>query len=391
MTYFADLHIHVGINEDGKWVKIPSSRKLTVRNILKTAKEEKGLDVIGIIDALSPLVQKDIKRLIAEGELKELVGGGYCYQDSLVVLLGGELETREESGGLAHSLFFLPTLEEIQLLSGELSRYIKNINISSQNTHMNLQSLYNIGYRYRVKMIPAHIFTPFKSVYGNCSDRMQKLFTGEIPKLSAVELGLSADSFMAGRISELADFSFVVSSDAHSLANIAREFTEIDVEGELNFENIFSAIEGRRGHIKTLYGFNPRLGKYYTTRCAVCSSSMVYGTKKCTVCGGRVVRGVKERIDEIADVTDGQKILMKSTAPYRYHIPLAQLPGIGKKTLEKISCTNLPELCIIYRTNVTDLENLLGSKFTENIIKIRKNEFSIKSGGAGHYGRVIIR
>ena len=35
--YFADFHIHVGISESGKWVKIPTSRQLTVRTILDTA------------------------------------------------------------------------------------------------------------------------------------------------------------------------------------------------------------------------------------------------------------------------------------------------------------------------------------------------------------------
>ena len=35
--YFADFHIHVGISEAGQWVKIPTSRNLTVRTILDTA------------------------------------------------------------------------------------------------------------------------------------------------------------------------------------------------------------------------------------------------------------------------------------------------------------------------------------------------------------------
>ena len=388
MSYLADLHIHVGINEEGKWVKIPSSKNLTVKNILDTAKDYKGLDIVGIIDALSPYVQKDIKKLIAAGDLKELSGGGYSYHNGLTVILGGEVETKEEGGGLAHTLLFLPTIEQMEELSKVLSVHIKNINISSQNVHMNLQSLYNLVGQYNVKIIPAHIFTPFKSIYGNCSDRMSKLFSGKLPAISAVELGLSADSHMADRIGELSSFSYVASSDAHSLPNIAREFSELDIVGEVNFNNIFAAIEGRSGCIKTLYGLNPALGKYYTTRCVNCDAQMDINLKKCTVCGGRVVRGVKERINEISDYANDKA--SKRDLKYLYHIPLIEIPGIGKKTMEKFYFAKLTELSIIYNVSVKVLENLVGQQVTNSIIKIRKQEFLIKSGGAGQYGYVII-
>ena len=73
--YFADFHIHVGISESGKWVKIPTSRQLTVRTILDTALQRKGLQIVAIVDAMSPWVQQDIGRLLEEGSLVAQAGG----------------------------------------------------------------------------------------------------------------------------------------------------------------------------------------------------------------------------------------------------------------------------------------------------------------------------
>lgn len=49
MRVYADLHVHIGFS-NGRYIKVPSSKTLTLENIIKTAKDEKGLDVIGIVD-----------------------------------------------------------------------------------------------------------------------------------------------------------------------------------------------------------------------------------------------------------------------------------------------------------------------------------------------------
>ncbi len=377
-----DLHIHVGMNKQGKWVKIPSSKNLTVENILHTALKQKGLDIIGIVDCLSPLVQQDLLELITTGDLLPIAGGGYIYQDRLVLLLGAEIESREAGGGLAHSLFFLPTLEKMQEFTKSMSCFIKNPNISSQNAHMPICELYNIAKKHNAKIIPAHIFTPFKSVYGNCTDKMAKLFDGHLPNIAAVELGLSADSFMASRISELKNYTFLANSDAHSLQNIAREFSLLECDQSLNFENIFSNIQESK--IKTLYGLNPKLGKYYLTRCGVCGEQNDYQNKKCSFCQGRVVKGVSERIEHIADNNFSEK------ANYIYHFPLSELPGIGKKTLLNIYENNYTEFDILYKLNEEKISNLLGEKVFAVIKLAKSNKMNISSGGAGQYGYVII-
>jgi len=117
--YYADFHIHVGISESGRWVKIPTSRRLTVRTILDTALQRKGIQIVGIVDALSPWVQEDIQRLVDEGSLVLQTGGGYLYHNGVSLILGAEVETSEEGGGMCHSLSYLPDLEAMRNFSRE--------------------------------------------------------------------------------------------------------------------------------------------------------------------------------------------------------------------------------------------------------------------------------
>ena len=73
---YGDLHIHVG-KAQGRWVKIPTSKNLTSENILEEAAQRKGLQLIGIVDVLSPWVDADWQQLLNEGRLRLLPGGGY--------------------------------------------------------------------------------------------------------------------------------------------------------------------------------------------------------------------------------------------------------------------------------------------------------------------------
>lgn len=78
--FYADLHIHIGRTASGRAVKITGSKTLTLARILETASARKGLDIIGIIDCHSPEVIEEMSELLAQGELKELEGGGYVFR-----------------------------------------------------------------------------------------------------------------------------------------------------------------------------------------------------------------------------------------------------------------------------------------------------------------------
>jgi PHP family Zn ribbon phosphoesterase len=212
-TFYADFHIHVGKSGNGKWVKIPTSARLTLRNILDEAKNRKGMQIIGIVDALSPLVLADIEMLVQEGLLELTPNGGYQYKRALMLMLGAEIETVEADGGLAHTLIFLPDIKHMQQFSAYMQKYIRNINLSSQNAHISLKKLIQIAAGFQSMIIPAHVFTPFRGLLGTCTDHLSNLLNDqELMQISAIELGLSADTNLADCIAELEQFSFVTNS-----------------------------------------------------------------------------------------------------------------------------------------------------------------------------------
>lgn len=387
--FFADFHIHVGINEQGRWVKIPTSRHLTVRNIFEEAATRKGMQVIGIVDALSPSVLHDLSMLLQEGCLTELPSGGYSYNGELTVLLGAEIETAEEQGGLAHTLIFLPDIATMTHFSNYMSQHIRNIHISSQNAHMSLQNLISIASGYNAAIIPAHVFTPHKSVFGNCTDRLANILPEkEHSKVTAIELGLSADTFMADRISELSEFTFLSNSDAHSLEKIAREYNIITMP-TADYANFLNALNRKNGcEICANYGLNPRLGKYHLTSCRNCGKALDENTHAglCPICGGKLTRGVAERINQIADRL--QPVHPLHRPPYFFQIPLEFIPGLGKKTFNKLLERFKTEMQVLHCASFSDLSELVGRGIANSIIENRKGQVKIIGGGGGIYGRL---
>ena len=96
--------------------------------------------------------------------------------------------------------------------------HLKNITLSTQRSRpISGYDLIDMVERYNGILIPAHIFTPHKSYYGNCTDRLENIFKEKYNKIFAVELGLSSDTYLADTISELENKTFVTNSDAHSL------------------------------------------------------------------------------------------------------------------------------------------------------------------------------
>ena len=223
---FADMHIHIGRSENNKPIKITAARSLNFANIVKECVDRKGINVAGIIDCASPYVIEDIEKFLADGEAYEIEDGGIIYKDKLCIILGSEIETSEinENGktGSAHNLCYFPHLADIKAFSKEMSTHIKNITLSSQRANISAYELIDIVQKYNGILVPAHAFTPHKSFYGNCTARLERIFKEKFKDIPAIELGLSADTSLADKISELETKTFLTNSDAHSLPKIAR-------------------------------------------------------------------------------------------------------------------------------------------------------------------------
>ena len=390
---FADLHVHIGRSESGKPIKITAARSLNFANIAKECAERKGISVVGIIDCASPYVIEDIENFLKTGEAYEIEDGGIIYKDKVCILLGSEVETSEvgRNGkcGAAHNVCFFPHLSDIKAFSEEMSHHIKNITLSTQRSNVSGYELIDIVERYNGILIPAHCFTPFKSYYGNCVDRMKDIFKEKFNKIFAIELGLSADTYLADMISELEDKTFVTNSDAHSLPKIAREYNKMLVK-DISFKEIVKALKGEDGRkVICNYGLDPKLGKYHRTFCDNCNQ--VIETKEpveiCPYCGSdKVTFGVFDRIELIKDKKESKS--PKQRPPYIYQVPLTFIPGLGSKTIDKLLNKFGTEMTILHNLSKDDIEAIVGEKVASEIIASREGKMKIQAGGGGMYGKV---
>ncbi|MCZ8520614.1 MULTISPECIES: endonuclease Q family protein [Paenibacillus] len=386
--YYADLHIHIGRTEAGEAVKISAANNLTFYNIAHEASETKGIEIIGIIDCHSPGVQRDMERYLMNGEMEERAGGGIAYHRT-TVMLGCELEVREPGMGPVHLIAYLPALADMISFSRWLSKHMKNVQLSSQRLYVPSRELQQEVIGRGGLLVPAHIFTPHKSVYGSGSTRMEHLL--DLDGIAAVELGLSADSVMAGYISELDRYTFLTNSDAHSLPKIGREYNQFAM-AEPTFSELRRVLAGEEGRgVLANYGLNPRLGKYHRTYCGDCSSildeSGAVVVERCLYCGStKLVRGVMDRILSLSD--RDEPFVPEYRPPYRYQVPLEYIPGLGPKMFRKLLERFGTEMNLLHRASRDELEEAAGEGIAGYIIEAREGTLQLEAGGGGKYGRV---
>lgn len=382
---YADLHIHIGRTKKGRAVKITGSKNLTLENILDTANSKKGLDLIGIIDCHSPEVIEEIEQLIIEGKARELTEGGVRYENT-TLMLGSEIEIYDNHcQGPIHVLCFLPTIDHMKVFSNWMRTQLKNIHLSSQRIYCDGRTLQQKVHELNGLFIPAHVFTPFKSLYGKgVKKSLTEVFDPTL--IDAIELGLSSDTYMVNDIRELAPYSFVTNSDAHSLEKLAREYQKMNV-ADANFEELKKALHqtGGRGIVAN-YGLNPLLGKYYETVCLNCGEQIhEEGHLHCPDCGKeQLIKGVAKRIRELSEV-QMEKV---ERPPYIHQVPLDFIPGIGPKTIHKLLKTFGTEMNILHNVSFEQLKISIPEKLALMIDLARKGQLTVKVGGGGIYGKI---
>jgi uncharacterized protein (TIGR00375 family) len=383
-AYYTDLHIHIGRTKSGRAVKITGAKSLTFSNIIAHARDQKGLHIIGIIDCHSPEVILEMEELMERGELEQLADGGLRY-GGLTIIPGSELEIYDEScQGPLHVLSFFPSLPIMKEFSNWLSGHLKNIHLSSQRIYVSGRELQRKTKELQGIFIPAHVFTPYKSLYGKGVKRtLAEVLDPEL--IDAVELGLSSDTYMADGIKELHSYTFVSDSDAHSLGKIAREYQTILMK-EPTFSELKKALANEDGRkIVANYGLDPLLGKYHQTVCEKCLEPFNPAAGRCEHCGHeKYVKGVADRIAELS--VSG--VPAPERPPYIYQIPLEFIPGLGPKMREKLLNHFGTEMAILHDVSFEHLQEVVPQKIAELIAAARIGELQLHAGGGGKYGKV---
>lgn len=374
----ADLHVHVGFTRSGRPVKIPAGRDLTLSGILERARSL-GIDAVGLVDSAVASVTAELAEAVREGELRPVAGGGLMAGGGPLLLLGHEVEVRLEGRGVHFLLFFedLSAVSRWQLL---LRPYVGGLFHSTPVVRGGLPQLLELGALAGSIPFPAHAFTPHKGIYAAVDSLRQ-----QIPNPLALEMGLSSDTHLADRLAELAEVPFLASSDAHSLGQMGREFTDLLAE-EVSFRGVLAALQ--QGRIRGYTGLPPALGKYHRSACPHCGIlTEAPPLLHCPRCGGKVVMGVLDRIVLLA----GEGASLPGDRPsYRHQVPLRALPGMGPATLARIAARWPREEEVLWRVPEPDLLPVLGVRATAAVMGQRLGRLHIFPGGGGGFGRVEV-
>lgn len=361
--YFVDMHIHIGRTETGRPVKITGSKSLTLTHILEEASQRKGLDIIGIIDCHVPEVLAELNQLIRQGKASPCQGGGVRYEETTLIL-GTEMEIYDsQCQGPIHVLCYLPTIEAMSSFSQWMSQHQKNITLSSQRSYVSAKELQVKVKEFEGLFIPAHIFTPFKSVYGKgVKQSLTEILDPTL--IDAVELGLSSNTQMADQLNELHHYTFITNSDAHSLAKIGREYQMMSLD-KPDFEHLKQALHGQNKQaIIANYGLDPKLGKYH--------------------------QEVRLRLEHLKSIQlePREEVQLRERPPYIHQIPLEYIPHLGPKSLQKLVKAFGSEMKVIHSTSREELEEWVRPEQAGIIIEARQGNIEIQTGGKGIYGKV---
>ncbi len=392
--FYADLHVHIG-QAGGRPVKITASSALTLQGILTTARSQKGLDLVGLVDAVTTAVRRELAEALAAGTLRSLGGGGLASRDGLVLLLGAEIELVLR-GRPVHFLVFVPSMVELEAMAARLEPYVKNPSLSTQQARdLGVAELVAWCEEWGAACLPAHAFTPHRGLYGAmdqlAAEPPRGLGTAVAPRLAALELGLSADSAMADCCSELHQLTFLSNSDAHSLPSMGRECNELALRAA-EWDEVRRCLQrtGER-QVLTNYGLDPVLGKYHRTFCAACGVQATDPPPvlRCSVCGQErlMTLGVADRLAQVADRPFPEH--PPHRPPYRKQVPLSMLPGVGTVTLRRLVEALGPELFIAHQAPLERIAAVAGERVGAVVDAMRRGTLVLQPGGGGRYGRVV--
>ncbi|WAA13824.1 endonuclease Q family protein [Fervidibacillus halotolerans] len=382
--YFADFHIHIGRTKANRPVKITGAKNLTLTNILQTAKNQKGIDIVGVIDCHCPEVLEEIEDLIEKGKIVQ-DDGNLLFEGKTTLICGSELEIYDSNcNGPIHVLGYFPNLESMKVFSKWLNRKVKNIHLSSQRIYATGRELQRVVKALGGLFVPAHVFTPFKSLFGKGVEKdLTQVFDPDL--IDAIELGLSSDTKMADHLYQLHRYPYLSNSDAHSLPKIGREYQSLHLE-KGSFSEIARALKGKDGRkIVANYGLDPLLGKYYRSVCKHCETPLERDEGTCPKCESKqVIKGVSVRIHELTDTDHFPK-----RPPYIHQVPLEFIPGIGPKRLEKLLNRFGTEMGVIHHATFDQLKEVVPFEIASMIIEAREGNLTMEAGGGGRYGKLV--
>ena len=305
-----------------------------------------------------------------------------------------------------HILLLAPDLDAVETINRQLS--------SIGNLRSDGRPILGMDAKDFVKMvahhcpecvvIPAHIWTPWFSLFGANSgfDLIEECFEEMTPFIFALETGLSSDPSMNWRLPQLDNYALISNSDAHSPSKIGREANVFDTE--FNFASLVEAIRSKdpERFLHTIEFF-PEEGKYHYDghrKCGVVLSPQetILHKNLCPECGKKLTIGVMHRINELAEREPGE--LPSSRVPYQNLIPLNEI--IAQALEKSANCKSVwnvyfclvrefgNEYRILTEVPTAEMSRFAPERVSLGIEKMRKGEVKIVPGHDGTFGIISL-
>ncbi len=396
MTYIADLHIH------SRYSRATSS-KINLDTLSEWARI-KGIDLLATGDALHPLWIKELQRKLKEKDVGIYEYGGIDF------ILETEISTIYKDRGKLrkiHVVLLFPDFTSVQKYADFLSKRWDLSYDGRPIVGLHVKELFREAKEIdeRIVIIPAHIWTPWFSIFGSNSgyNSLEECCGPDIYLIDALETGLSSDPPMNWMVSELDDFALVSNSDAHSLENLGREANVF--ARRLNIVELKRVLREKDSNT-FLYTieFFPEEGKYHFDGHRICKVSMspeesIKNNNICPVCGRQLTLGVLHRVYELADRKYGQK--PERFIPYKRLIPLKEIiSDILKKGKNTKAVDNVYQKLIAFFNNEfnvllnakrEEIARIAGNEIATAIHNVREEKVKVEPGYDGVYGKISVK
>ncbi|MDP2820992.1 MAG: endonuclease Q family protein [bacterium] len=406
MRYIADFHIH------SKYSRA-TSREMDLEHISEWAKI-KGIQIVGTGDFTHPEWLEEIKNKLEPAE-----AGLFKFKNSssaIRFILTTEISCIYSKGNKVrkiHLVFFAPNLESVEKFNTQLGWTGGNLKSDGRPIlGMDVKELVKIALDISKDffIVPAHIWTPWFSVFGSKSgfNSIEECFEEYTNNIFALETGLSSDPAMNWMVSGLDKYTLISNSDAHSPAKLGRE-ANIFEGSEIDYFKIIEAIKqgGKENELplkmKATIEFFPEEGKYHYDGHRVCDVCLApKETKKyngiCPKCGRPLTVGVLYRVGELADRDEGFK--PKNSLPFYNLVPLQEiiadslnLTTVSQKV--KNEYDNLiknfdNEFNVLLDVSEQNLMEKIDLRIAKGIINVRQGKVGKEPGYDGVFGKIRV-
>lgn len=390
MQFDIDFHIHSKYSGG-------SSDAMELPVIAKQA-ELKGLNLVGTGDALNPNWLEHIRE-----NLSEEANGIYKIKNSKTKFL---ITTEVEDSKRVHHIVLLQSISDAESLFEKLKKFSVDIEKDGR-PHLRIEAPELVDFAKDVDAMvgPAHAFTPWTAIYKEYNS-LRECYKDNLHEIKFLELGLSADTYLADRIPELQDITFMSNSDTHSPwpHRLGREFNRIEIN-ELAFPEIKKAICHENGRKFSLNaGLNPKEGKYHLTTCTRCFlrfkiEDAMRQKWHCPECKGTIKKGVFDRIQELAKFKEPKHPWHRPR--YMHILPLAEVIALvlgvrslpNKKVEERWNFLVKKfgtEINVLVDADIEEIKKS-DSEIGKIIEKFRTGKMQYVPGGGGQYGKPTLK